>query len=198
MDKVKPKWQEVPSLGKVTCSAHDCERDLHCFRSKRPIDRSYRNGRCVACGIDLIDWDRVDKRNLSDVAYTIQALEHEMFRHHYWHKTVDDEAILRARKKGLDQLRNDAEKRIVRYLSPPSKEIFRDGTQTPLRGNAVYYAQHATATCCRKCAEEWHGIDRNRPLTKDEIKYMVDLIMLYIEKRLPFLTKTGEIVLTHN
>jgi len=94
-----------------------------------------------------------------------------------------------AHKKGIQQLRADAEKRITKYVGPASKDIFRDGTQTPFSGNIIYYAQHATATCCRKCAEEWHGIDRNRPLTEDEIKYMVDLIILYIEKRTPELTE---------
>ena len=67
----------------------------------------------------------------------------------------------------------------------PAKREFDDGIQTPFSGNIIYYAQHGTATCCRKCAEEWHGIDRNRPLTGDEVKYMVDLIMLYIKKRAP-------------
>jgi hypothetical protein len=181
-------WKDVKPLGEVTCSSHDCEHDLHCFRRLRPIRQSYRNGKCSACGVDLIDWNRIDKNNLQDVDYTIQAIQKEMIRHEYWHKTIDEQAMALARKKGLEQLRIDAEKRITNYVSPASKEIFRDGTQTPFKGNLIYYAQHGTATCCRKCAEEWHGIDRNRPLTHAEIKYMVDLIMLYVKKRVPDLT----------
>ena len=66
-----------------------------------------------------------------------------------------------------------------------SSDIWRDGVQTPRDGNAIYYAQHATASCCRKCAEEWHGIDRNRPLENDEIQYMAELIMYYLKDRMP-------------
>ncbi len=183
MIQKKPDWQEVKPLGQIRCSSHDCENDLHCFRTQRPRNRSYRNGRCIACGVDLIDWNRIDKKDLKDADYTIQAIQYEMIRHEYWHNTIDEHALEHARKNGLQQLRSDAEKRIRKYVSPASKDIFRDGIQTPFRGKLIYYAQHGTATCCRKCAEEWHGIDRNRPLTEEEIKYMVDLVMLYIKKR---------------
>lgn len=186
----KPEWQEIKPLGDLTCSSHDCEHELHCFRRRRPPKgSSYRNGHCSACGTDLIDWSRIDKKSLKDADHTIQALQYELFRHVYWHKTVDDKAMAHARKRGLQNLRIDAEKIIRTRVSPASKDIFRDGTQTPLRGKLVYYAQHATATCCRKCAEEWHGIDRNRPLSQDEIRYMVDLIMLYVRKRVPDLAE---------
>ncbi len=185
MAETKNDWQEVKPLQKLTCSSHDCEHDLHCFRSKRPINRSYRNGRCVACNLDLIDWDRIDKKDLKDANYTVHAIQREMFRHEYWHKTIDEQALAHARKKGLQQLREDAEKRIAKYVGSPSNQNPWDGRQTPLQGNVIYYAQHATATCCRKCAEEWYGIDRNRPLATEEIKYMVDLIMLYVKTRVP-------------
>jgi hypothetical protein len=190
MVQQKPDWQQMESLGKLKCSsAHDCEHDLHCFRRQRPIRKSYRNGHCFACGVDLIDWHRIDEKNLKDVEYTMHAIQYEMVRHIYWHKSIDEHALTLANKKGLQQLRIDAEKRIAKYISPPSKEIFRDGMQTPYKGNIIYYAQYATATCCRKCAEEWHGIDRNRPLTQEEIEYMVDLVMLYVKKRVPDLAE---------
>jgi hypothetical protein len=181
-----PDWQEMESLAKLHCSMHDCEHDLHCFRKKRPIRQSYRNGKCFECGADLIDWQRMDKINFQDANYLVQAIQYEMIRHIYWHKPLEERVITAARKKGLEQLKVDAEKRIIKSVSPPSKEIYPwDGTQTPYKGNLLYYAQHATATCCRKCAEEWYGIDRNRPLSDKEIKFMTDLIMFYIKKRLP-------------
>ncbi len=187
MSDSKPTWQELPEIGKITCSSSMCERDLHCFRKKRPpAYATYRNGKCAVCGADLIDWDRIDKQNLNDVAYTIEALNHELFRHVYWHITIDEQAIQKALKKGLDQIKADIAKRLQTHLKPPSREHFRDGIQTPLRGNIIYYAQHATATCCRKCLEEWHGIDRNRPLTDEELDYFGKLILAYIEKRGPF------------
>ena len=56
--------------------------------------------------------------------------------------------------------------------------------QTPFSGNVIYYAQHATATCCRKCIEAWHGIGRECHLTEEEIAYFAELMMHYIETRL--------------
>ncbi len=182
----KADWKEVKPVGKLSCSSHDCEHDLHCFLTYKPHrGETYRHGRCVSCNVDLIDWNRIDKNNLKDVEYTISAIQNELFRHHYWHKNIDEHAIAHARKKGLKQLREAAENRINKYINKPHKDNDWDGRQTPFTGNLIYYAQHATATCCRKCAEEWHGINRDRPLTKEEINYMVDLIMLYIKKRVP-------------
>ena len=192
MSQVKPDWQEMRSLGKVSCSSYDCEQDLHCFRSKRPTDGSYRNGRCVACDVDLIDWERLDNHDLSDALYTKHSLKYEMIRHAYWHTPIDETALNHALRKGLGGLREAVETRLSKYVGPPSSELFRDGTQTPLNGNVIYYAQHATATCCRKCSEEWHGINRERRLTADEIGYMTELIMLYVQDRLPDLPYQGQ------
>lgn len=192
MFQAKPDWQEVRPLGKVGCSSHDCERDLHCFRQKRPADKSYRNGRCVSCNVDLIEWERLDKKDLGDTFYTVQALEYEMIRHFYWHKPIDEIAINHARRKGLIELRHAAQRRIEKYVSLPSFKNYRDGRQTPFVKNVIFYAQHATATCCRKCAEEWHGIDRNRDLTADEVGYMTELVMLYVKDRLPDLPVEGQ------
>ncbi len=188
----KPDWQDIPELPRITCSSFDCDNDLHCFRRKRPIDQSYRNGKCVACGVDLIDWNRIDKRNLQDVGYTCEKLELEMIRHFYWHKEIEFKAVESAKKKGLSSIRESAEHRIRKYLGLPSEELFRDGTQTPRSGNVIFYAQHATASCCRKCAEEWHNIDRKRNLTNAEVKYLVGLIMTYVNRKLPLITEEGE------
>ena len=141
----------------------------------------------MVCNADLIDWSRLDRRDLRDAAYTVQALKFEMIRHFYWHKEVDERALNAAKRKGYLALQESAENRIRHYLGKPSSDLFRDGTQTPRSGNVIYYAQHATATCCRKCAEEWHAIPRNRPLTDDEVTYMVQLISLYIGDRVPSL-----------
>ena len=98
---VDTSWQEEKPLPKVTCSSYDCERDLHCFLRARPRAQSYRNGKCVACGAELIDWQRLDRHDLSDAEYTINSLEHELIRHHYWHKQIDERAVTGAGEKGL-------------------------------------------------------------------------------------------------
>ena len=53
-------------------------------------------------------------------------------------------------------------------------------------GNAIYYAQHATATCCRRCVEYWHGIRRGRKLTEREVGYLAELVMVFVRERVPW------------
>jgi hypothetical protein len=51
-----------------------------------------------------------------------------------------------------------------------------DGRQTPLRGHPVFIAQHATATCCRGCLAKWHYIAPGRPLSEEQIQYVLEVI----------------------
>lgn len=53
-----------------------------------------------------------------------------------------------------------------------------------MKGHPVFIAQHATATCCRECIYKWHKIPKNRNLTKEEKEYIVNIIMLWINKEL--------------
>ncbi|WP_210403143.1 MULTISPECIES: DUF4186 family protein [unclassified Tolypothrix] len=149
-------------------------------------------GQCHSCGADLVDWSRVQKRDLSDVNYTFAALKHELIRHYFWHIEIDQKAINHARRKGKNGMRVAVEKRIRKSVGPAEPPY--DGRQTPKEnsGNAIYYAQHATACCCRQCMEYWHDIPLGRELTEAEIGYFSDLVMLYINERLPFLTENGE------
>ena len=186
-------WRKEEPLRVITCTSTDCNKDLHCFRRVRPRKgMSYRYGVCFQCGADLIDWDRIDKRDLADVDYTFKSLKYEMVRHHFWHKEIPENVEKKARKTGLNGLRIWTSKRLEKYLKPPVEELFRDGTQTPKTGNIVYYAQYATSSCCRKCMNEWYDIDRARPLTDEEVAYFTELIMLYIQDRLPTLPEIGE------
>ena len=157
----------------------------------RPRGESYRSESCRECGADLIDWHRLDQHNLGDVENTVASLERELIRHHYWHKSIDEKAVRHATRKGLNGIREATEHRLRKYVGPPRSQLFRDGTQTPSSGNAIYYAQHATATCCRKCIEAWHGIEREKPLRDDELGYMTELVMHFISKRLPELPQVG-------
>lgn len=84
--------------------------------------------------------------------------------------------------KGLDKIRAHAYDFITKRLAP--YVILNDGKQTPMKGHPVFIAQHATATCCRNCLYKWHKIEKNKKLTKEEINYIVDLIMLWINKEL--------------
>jgi hypothetical protein len=191
MSKTLADWEIDEPLETIKCTDTHCEKDKHSHLKIRPRNESYRNIECNDCGVNDIDWPRLDKRNPDDLTYTVRALNREYVRYRYWNATIDEEAISRARRKGLDGLREWIPRRLDREVARPSKELFRDGTQTPKTGNIVFYAQHATACCCRKCIEEWHGIDRNEPLSRENLNYFNDMILHYVENRLPALKGNG-------
>ena len=85
-------------------------------------------------------------------------------------------------KKGIEKIEEDAYFFINHRLSDTSKVI--DGHQTPMKNHPVFIAQHATATCCRKCLNKWYGIPCNRLLTPHEIDFIVALIMHWIKKEM--------------
>jgi hypothetical protein len=172
---------------KITCTSTDCANNLHCFQLTKKLLSQGPSGRCRSCGVQLVEWSRVHKKDLSDVRYTLEALRFELIRHHFWHVQLSKRAINYARRKGKTALRASAENQIGKLIGKAHHP--REGQQTPRettpRANAIHYAQHATASCCRRCAAEWHGIPEGRPLTGDEISYLTELAMLYISDRLP-------------
>jgi hypothetical protein len=129
---------------------------------------------------------------MDDVTFTFEMLRQEYIRHSFWHRPLDEKAVVHARRKGKQGMQRVAEQRIRKSVGP--KEPSYDGRQTPKIGNVLFYAQHATATCCRKCIEEWHGVPKGRELTEDEIRYFSTLISRYAEERLPDLTEEGEFI----
>ena len=85
-------------------------------------------------------------------------------------------------QKGLDTIKKDARDFIAKRIAP--EFIANDGKQTPMRGHPVFVAQHATATCCRKCINKWHKFEMNAELTQEQQNYLVGIIMQWIEKKL--------------
>jgi len=174
----------------IKCTDSDCSNNLHCFRATKVMIRENTAGTCRQCGADLIDWSRIHKRALGDTSYTFDALKNELIRHHFWHKEIDEKAVRHAHKKGKKGVQAAAKKRLVSSIA--KEQPYRDGYQTPYDGNVLYYAQHATACCCRKCLEYWHDIPMGRELSDDELDYLAELVMLYVNERLPDLTEEGE------
>ena len=84
--------------------------------------------------------------------------------------------------KGLDKISEHAYDFINKRLKDVSK--VNDGKQTPMKGHPVFIAQHATATCCRGCINKWYGIDKNKILDDNEIKYINKVIMTWIKKEI--------------
>lgn len=93
---------------------------------------------------------------------------------------LKDKDILYIEDKGIDKIRNHAYDFVTKRLADTSNVT--DGKQTPMKGHPVFIAQHATGTCCRGCLEKWHHISKNKNMTDDDIKYVVDIIMSWIEK----------------
>ena len=83
-------------------------------------------------------------------------------------------------QKGIATIRQHAYDFITKRLAPA--KIINDGKQTPMKGHPVFIAQHATATCCRKCLYKWHHIKPNQELTSQQIEYIVNVIMEWIER----------------
>lgn len=83
------------------------------------------------------------------------------------------------RGKGLDTVLDHARAFIDERLAPA--DIPNDGKQTPMRNHPAFIAQHATATCCRKCLQKWHGIPREgHELTPGERDYVVSVIRKWL------------------
>lgn len=93
---------------------------------------------------------------------------------------LNDKDILYIEDKGIDKIINHAYDFVTKRLADTSNVT--DGKQTPMKGHPVFIAQHATGTCCRSCLEKWHHISKNKNMTDDDIKYIVDIIMSWIEK----------------
>lgn len=174
----------------IKCTSTDCEADLHCFKANTSMKQNHKEGQCRYCGAELIDWKRVHERDLQDVEHTFQSLQREYIRHHFWHEDIDLRAIDHAKRKGRVGMREAILRRLLSSIGKESP--FRDGYQTPYEGNAIYYAQHALGCCCRTCLEYWHDIPKGRVLSDEEIAYLAELVMRYIDNRLPFLTENGE------
>lgn len=149
-------------------------------------------GQCRSCGAKLVDWKRIHRRELSDARFTFEALQYEMIRHHYWHVPIDQRAENHARRKGRIRLKEAIRKRILQSVGPAMHA--RDGRQTPLEGsgNVIYYAQHAVACCCRTCMEYWHGIPKGVALTEGQVGYFSELVMMYVDARMPYLKDDPE------
>jgi hypothetical protein len=90
---------------------------------------------------------------------------------------LTDKDLLYIQTKGIDTIRSNTIDFIKTRLTPAPAFPKNDGNQTPMRGHPVFIAQHATATCCRGYMWNWHRVEKGRPLTDDEIGFVVELVM---------------------
>lgn len=167
-----------------------CEQGLHTyFRSPATNERGHPV--CGSCGGDDIGWERLHERDITDIEYAVAQLKTDRWQYGWWCKPFDPEAVQHAHRKGPGGIKDAVRQRVTQSVARvyPMKngkrQPFRDGAQTPFHGNIIYYGQHATATCCRKCIEVWHGIPRGRALTQEETDYLVEVLMAFIAFRGP-------------
>ncbi len=85
------------------------------------------------------------------------------------------------KQKGIETIREHAYDFLTKRIQTKPKN---DTKQTPWTGHPVFKAQHATATCCRKCIEKWHKIPQTKILTEIEINSFTNLILKWIEVQL--------------
>ncbi len=109
----------------------------------------------------------------------LNKLAKSKFRAHFKLSQKDVEYI---RQKGMQTIREHAKVFVSKRIAPAYIE--NDGKQTPMRNHPVFVAQHATATCCRGCINKWHGFAKNVELDENQQKYIVDLIMCWIQKQI--------------
>ena len=87
------------------------------------------------------------------------------------------------KEKNIDKIKSDAFDIVGKRIAP--KNPLNDGKQTPMKQvHPVFIAQHATGTCCRGCLEKIHHISKNKELSKEEIDYIVNVIITWINKEL--------------
>ncbi len=78
------------------------------------------------------------------------------------------------KQKGMATILEHARDFVTRRLAEANP--VNDGKQTPMRNHPVFIAQHATGTCCRKCLQKWHYISRGKPLTEEQINYIIEVL----------------------
>jgi len=128
--------------------------------------------------INLVSLEHSEDKNLNKI---LENLLHSKFRKKFHLKEKEVEYI---RKKGIFEIEKHAQEFIEKRLKAPWLTGFKDGKQTPYKGHPVFIAQHATATCCRKCMEKWHKIPQNKILNYNDISFVKKLIMKWIKKEL--------------
>ena len=116
---------------------------------------------------------------MDNIDIILAKLNNSKFRSSFHLNTKEVEYI---RKNGLEKIREHAFELIRLRLAPASP--LNDGKQTPMHGHPVFVAEHATASCCRKCLYKWHHIAKNKNLTEEEITYIVEVIMRWINRQL--------------
>jgi len=113
------------------------------------------------------DWDR-----------RLEALGRSSFRRRF---RLDARHQAYLQRAGLAKVLEHGRRFIRQRLAPASPPD--DGRQTPWRGHPIFVAQHATATCCRKCLSEWHQMAAGSALTDAQVDGVLRLIEAWLRRQ---------------
>ena len=174
-----------PEPLKITCTSSDCEADLHCFRPTR-WKTPDPHPTCRDCGADLVEWERLHQRDFADYPFLFEELPKELIRHHCWHMDIPEHVLERTKRYHPEVIASRTKKAVRSRVAEPADEW--DGTQTKMpespEAQIYFMGMHATACCCRKCMQYWHGIPMDRELTEKELTYFASLVWLYVCQRM--------------
>jgi Domain of unknown function (DUF4186) len=179
--------ETTPASVNISCRKTDCDNGLHCYRPK-PTGKAWiePSGECQGCGDRSVDWDRVKRRNIADGAALQRELQREWIRHHFWTKPIDSDSKEVLLSLSKEDLRSHIRKELAKGVAPPRP--WGDGRRVPtkdekLRGRPLYYAQHATASCCKKCAYYWWGLPRDQQYTQQQLDFLTAMCVGFFECR---------------
>lgn len=113
----------------------------------------------------------------NDLDYIFKKLSLSKFRSSFH---LDNKDIEYIKDKGIKKIEEHAYDFVSKRLD--LEKIKEDGKQTPMRGHPVFKAQHATGTCCRGCLYKWHHIDLKKELNEEDKRYIVRVIMKWIDR----------------
>ena len=113
------------------------------------------------------------------IPQTLESIKKSSFRSKF--KLIDQD-FKYIQDKGIDIIRRHTIDFIKTRIAPQYPK--NDGKQTPMKGHPVFISQHATATCCRNCIQKWHRITKGKGLSNQEVQFLVELIMRWIERQI--------------
>ncbi len=176
MDRL-PEFKPV----KLHCTDADCANDGHCFRPKRGEWKKLGNGKCMHCQDQHVDMELTRKHRAGDTPAIFIELQKEYIRKLHFDKPLDDKAKRLIARDGYDGIQKKARSRIASRIG--REPTIWDGRQTPFDGDVLNYAQHATATCCRRCTRYWYGFELEGELSKKQIDFCEHLVLAYLDRR---------------
>jgi hypothetical protein len=175
----------------IKCAMTSCQHGRHCLdhiRRPRAGELLMAPGSCRDCGSPVVSLPEPGGRKYGDdeeVLRTCTDQQSELIRAHYWQVPIDQWAYNQALRYGKLELVRRLERQVSAAMDPDNSFAGRGASYS---GKIVAYAQHATATCCRRCAAYWHGTpaaDGPEPLTTAQLRHLIKVARTYIDVRLP-------------